>query len=81
MNTPTQAELKAGLAIVLAVTEAIRELGEAPAGPIYAALMHKTGMDYQTFQKVVSILTGSGLVVKRGDLLVWIGPRLSEVVS
>jgi hypothetical protein len=39
--------------------------------------MHKTGMDYQTFEKVVSIVVGSGLVEKRRNLLVWVGPAIA----
>lgn len=67
-------QLKAGLDIILAVTEAIREAREIPAGTLYAVLMAK--LDYQAFEKVVAIITGSGLVEKRGDVLRWVGPEL-----
>jgi hypothetical protein len=75
--TPTKEQLKAGLNTVLAVTEAIREAREIPAGTLYAVLMCK--VDMQGFDKIVSIVTkggGSGLVEKRGDLLRWVGPEV-----
>lgn len=72
--TATKEQLKAGLNIVLAVTEAIREAKEIPAGTLYAVLCGK--VDIQGFEKIVSIITGSGLVEKRGDLLRWVGPAI-----
>jgi hypothetical protein len=73
-QTPTKEQLKAGLNTVLAVTEAIREAGEIPSGTLYAVLMGK--VDMQGFDKIVSIVTGSSLVEKRGDLLRWVGPEV-----
>lgn len=74
MKRLTAEQLKAGLSIVLAVTEAIREAGEIPAGTLYAVLLGQ--VDLQGFEKIVSIVTGSGLVEKRGDLLRWVGPDI-----
>jgi hypothetical protein len=73
--TATKEQLKAGLNIVLAVTEAIREAGEIPAGTLYAVLVGK--VDIQGFDKIVSIVTNAGLVEKRGDLLRWVGPSIA----
>lgn len=73
-TTATKQELKAGLSVVLAVAEAIREAGEFPAGTLYAVLTGR--VDIQGFDKIVSIITGSGLVEKRGDLLRWVGPEV-----
>jgi hypothetical protein len=74
MPNPTKEQLKAGLNIVLAVTEAIREAREIPAGTLYAVLVGK--VDLAGFEKIIAIVTNAGLVEKRGDLLRWIGPEL-----
>jgi hypothetical protein len=73
--TATKEQLKAGFNVIVAVTEAIREAKEIPAGTLYAVLMGK--VDIQGFEKIVSIVTGSGLVEKRGDLLRWVGPEVT----
>jgi len=74
MNTSTITKQQASeaFAVVAAVAEAIRELGEVPAGTLYGHLMGK--MDFQAFTKVIGIIEGAGLVMRRGDLLVWKGP-------
>jgi hypothetical protein len=72
--TNTKEQMKAGPDVVFAVTEAIREAGSIPAGTLYAVLLGK--VDIHGFEKLVSIVTGSGLVEKRGDLLCWVGPEL-----
>jgi hypothetical protein len=70
----TKEQIKAAFQMVTAVTEAIREAGEIPAGTLYAVLMGR--VDLAGFEKIVSIVTGAGLVEKRGDLLRWIGPAV-----
>lgn len=70
----TKEQLKAGFSAVVAVTEAIREAGEIPAGTLYAVLMGRC--DIVAFEKLVSVIVGSGLVEKRGDLLRWVGPEV-----
>ncbi len=72
--TATKEQLKAGLNIVLAVTEAIREAREVPAGTLYAVLVGK--IDIQGFDKIIRIITNAGLIERRGDLLCWIGPEV-----
>ena len=67
----TNAQVHAGLMVLKAVADTVRELGEAPEGPIYAALMDR--MDLATFESLVRTLVGSGLIEKRGHLLVWVG--------
>ena len=59
----------AALNILKAVADTIRELGEVPAGHLYANLMGV--MDLQQFDKIIGILVRAGVVKKRGDLLVW----------
>lgn len=73
MATTTQ--LKAAAAVLISVTEAIREAGELPSGHLYATLM-SLGYDMEAFQKIVTMIVNTGLVEKRGDLLRWIGPEI-----
>jgi hypothetical protein len=73
---PTANEVKAALAIVVAVTETIREAKEVPEGILYATLMSR--LDLVGFQKMVAVVVGSGLVEKQGHLLRWVGPTLAN---
>jgi hypothetical protein len=71
-QTITTAQMKAGLMIVKAVADTIRELGEVPAGTLYAHMMDR--MDLSAFEKMIDTLVHSGLVEKRNShLLVWVG--------
>lgn len=68
----TQEKIKAALEVVRAVADTIREVGSAPAGIIYTAMMGR-GFTYSDFEAVIGILERGKLVDRRGDLLVWIG--------
>ena len=57
---------------MLAIAESIQQLGEVPSGHLYAAVMGST--DLLTYERVVGLLVRSGLVARRGDLLIWVGP-------
>ena len=72
---PTKEQLQAGLKIVIAVTEAIREAREIPEGTLYAVLTGK--VDFAGFEKIVRIVVGTGLVEKQGNLLRWVGPEVT----
>lgn len=61
---------------MVAVTEAIREAREIPEGTLYATLIGR--VDIAGFEKIVGIVVGSGLVEKRGNLLRWIGPEITQ---
>lgn len=74
----TQQDLRAGLQVVLAVAETIREVGEAPAGHIYAALNAK-GVTMEGYQSIIRTLKNTGLVKERNDVLIWTGPFKGEV--
>lgn len=68
-----QAENKAVLDIVLAVCEAIRELGEVPSGHLYARLMGMLSLEQYT--RILDVLKNAGLVKEENShLLKWIGP-------
>jgi hypothetical protein len=74
-NFPTRSQLVGALEIVKAVAEALRELGEVPAGTLYAALMSK--LSHAEFEQIIGIIHGAGLI-ERDDshLLRWIGPEV-----
>ncbi len=71
---PTAADLRAGLAVTLAVTEAIREAGEIPSGTLYALLCAK--MDITAYQSMIAMLKRTGLIIETGHMLRWSGPVL-----
>lgn len=59
--------------LVVAVAEAIRELGEVPSGHLYAVLMGQLSLDQ--YNAVIAVLVRAGLVEKQpSHLLVWKGP-------
>lgn len=65
------AQEKAALGVVLAVGEAIKELGSVPNGHLYAQLMGK--MNLETYNKVIAILVKTGAVKNENHLLTWVG--------
>ena len=69
----TADEIRAGIEIVKAVAETVREVKRAPAGVVYAALMTR-GVSLAGFEKIVGILERAEVVRRDGDVLVWIGP-------
>ena len=74
---PTPTQLRAGLALTLAVSEAIREAREIPSGTLYASLMGK--VDYEGYQKLLRILTGAGIIeVIPSHLIRWTGPEVTK---
>lgn len=77
LRAPTTAEeVKTFFGIVGAVTKAIRDAKELPSGHLYAICMSK--MDLQAYERMISLIVGSGLVQKRGDILRWVGPEVTE---
>lgn len=72
MTTSTRDEVRAMLAVTLAVGETIKELGSVPSGHLYAALMEK--MSIHTYQMIIGALKKSGLVSESGHVLTWVGP-------
>ena len=63
----------AGLQVIKAIADIVREVGEVPAGHLYSAVMGV--MDLDRFQHIVDVLVGSKLIRKQGDLLTWVGPK------
>jgi hypothetical protein len=70
---PTSAQIRAALAMTIAVSETIRELGEVPAGTLYATLMSR--VDLAGFEAMIRNLKNAGLVAEKASLLTWVGPK------
>ncbi len=75
----TSQQTEGALKIVLAVGDAIRDLGETPAGVLYAHLS-STGMTLQQFESIIATLQRVGVVERRSpntnfDVIRWIGPK------
>jgi hypothetical protein len=69
----TKDQVKAAMAVVLAVGEAIRDLGEVPSGHLYAQLMGRFSL--AEYEKIIDTLIGAGLVEKSPmHVLKWVGP-------
>jgi hypothetical protein len=70
-------ELKAGLAILMAVSETIRELGEVPSGTLYATLIGK--VDFDGYEAMLRTLTNAGLIqVMPSHMIRWCGPKIEK---
>lgn len=71
MNADTKRQVQCLVATNLALSESIRELGEIPAGHLYARCLDY--LDLDTFERLIGIIVDSGVVERRGHLLVWKG--------
>ena len=75
-----QDQKKRAIAMLFAVSEAIREAGEIPAGHLYAALMSRVTFD--AFNAMIGTLTNAELIEEGpGNMLRWIGPEMSPTVA
>jgi hypothetical protein len=73
MPQPTPDQVKAVLEILVAVGDAIKELGRVPSGHLYARLMDKLSLEQ--YNTVIRKLKETGLVKEEAHELIWIGPR------
>jgi len=78
--TITANQIKHAFLVSTAVAEAVRMAGPAglPSGPLYAMLMAKTGMDLESYDRMLATLERARLVERTagGELLKWVGPDL-----
>lgn len=66
--------------MVLAIAQAIEELGTVPSGHLYARLMGHLGID--AYQSVIATLVHAGLVRQHANhLLEWVGPKRTTTGS
>jgi hypothetical protein len=68
----TEKQLNAGIAMVKAVADTVKELGRVPSGVVYSAMMTH-GVSFEGYQKIVAILVRGGLIREESNQLVWIG--------
>jgi len=69
-----QKRLTAAMTTVIAVGEAIRELGSVPSGEMYAQLMPK--LSIEDYEGIIRILVNAKLVKRsHSHMLTWIGPH------
>ena len=65
-------EIKAGVEVLRAVADAIRELKQVPSGHLYARLMGY--MDLAAYERIIGVLKNAGLVREENHLLIWVEP-------
>lgn len=75
IESPTQAEqIKAAAGIVLAIADAIKELGQVPSGHLYAHLMGLLSIG--AYEQAVQILVDAKVVQRDAShVLTWVGPK------
>lgn len=74
----TKEQIAAGIRVVGAVAEAIREAKEIPSGHLYSALMSTAGINMEQYESIIGTLCRTGLVKKDGmHVLHWTGPTFS----
>lgn len=73
----TPKQIEAALATVLVIGDTIRDLGEIPAGHLYAQVMGHLGIE--SFDAAIDCLVRAGLVRRdNSHLLRWVGPKLES---
>jgi hypothetical protein len=70
----TKETVNSAVNVVLAVSEAIRELGRVPSGQLYAHLCGKFSLSQ--YESILSILERAGVIqVSNAKEIVWTGPK------
>lgn len=76
--TATSSREQAALELILAVGDAIRDLGAVPSGHLYARVMSVMSLD--TFDRVIGAMKKAGLVEEKNHVITWVGPKkISEM--
>ncbi len=74
MGDVSKEEVRAALGAVLALSEAIRGLGEVPSGVLYANVCGHLSIN--AYEGAVGVLKRAGLVSEANHVLRWIGPEV-----
>ena len=69
----TAEQAKTGLKFMQVICEAVRSAGEYPSGHIYAAMCEMITL--AAYESLIQQLCRTGLISRRGNLLVWTGPK------
>jgi hypothetical protein len=67
----TNADIQAGLEIMIAAVEAIRDAKSIPSGTLYAAMMDT--LSHDAYESMIRQVLRTGLVKQENHLLTWIG--------
>lgn len=70
MSQPSREEIKAALSAVMALGEAIKDLGSVPSGHLYAHVMGHMSLD--SYNAAIGLLKRAGAVKEENHLLTWI---------
>lgn len=70
----TKEDIAAGLEVIRAVADAIRELKRVPSGELYVQLVGTGKLDLAQYTKIVDILKRAGLVTEVNHELIWQEP-------
>lgn len=74
-----KAQARAAVSALMAISEAIRELGEVPNGVLYAQVMGQ--MDLDAYKRILGILKGAGVIAEHNHVLRWTGPSFAKAVT
>jgi hypothetical protein len=75
--TATKEQLVSGIQAIGSIGSAIQELGQVPAGVMYAQLMGKVSLEQ--FERMIGILVSANLVTRdTSHMLHWIGPKAEK---
>lgn len=66
----TKTQVNAAVNTVIAIAEAIRELGRVPSGHLYARVM--SHMSFETYDSVINTLKNAGVIKETNSELIWI---------
>lgn len=69
----TQSQIEAALAKMMAIADAIRELGSVPSGVMYAQVCDRVNIN--EYKSILKILEKQKLITVKNDLIEWIGPK------
>lgn len=72
----TKQQVESTIATLRAIADTIRELKQVPSGILYSQVM--AHMDLATYQRIIEILKGSGLITELNQMLTWVGPKEGE---
>jgi hypothetical protein len=67
----TRKQVADALMTMQAVVETVRDAGRVPLGTVYATLMNR--MDLAAYEKMVTLIVGTGLVRLENHELIWVG--------
>ena len=70
-QVPSREQVKAALSAVMALGEAIKDLGSVPSGHLYAQVMGHMSLD--NYNAAIGLLKKAGAVKEENHLLTWIG--------